>query len=197
GAGGGLARLGGGVLAAARLELGGTVRNAPALRVEPLELGPVLERAAARFRLAHPGRRLTVEAEGPLPAVEGDAAMLTRVLDNLLDNARKYSDGESAVALRARAGDVGVVVEIADRGIGIDPAARGPAFLPRRPRPRGAAGGRGFGPGPRPPHRRGPRRPPRRRERAGGGHDRPLHAAEHFANIGRRTKSAVRGFQLA
>src|SRR5262249_56315920 len=122
GAGGGLARLGGGVLAAARLELGGTVRNAPALRVEPLELGPVLERAAARFRLAHPGRRLTVDAEGPLPAVAGDAAMLTRVLDNLLDNARKYSDGESAVSLRARAGDGSVVVEIADRGIGIDPA---------------------------------------------------------------------------
>ena len=110
------------VLAAARLELGGTVPSAPALRVEPLELGPVLERAAARFRLAHPGRQLTVEAEDPLPAVAGDAAMLTRVLANLLDNARKYSDGESEVALRARADDGNVVIEIADHGIGIDPA---------------------------------------------------------------------------
>jgi signal transduction histidine kinase len=109
------------VLAAARLDLGGTVRSAPALRVEPLELGPVLERAAARFRLAHPGRELSLEADDPLPAIVGDAAMLTRVLDNLLDNARKYSDVESPVAMRARAHDDAVIVEIADHGIGIDP----------------------------------------------------------------------------
>jgi two-component system, OmpR family, sensor kinase len=66
----------------------------------------------------------------PLPALDADPALLRRVLDNLLDNARKYSDDGAPVTLtaRARAGDLDV--EVRDRGIGMEAADVARLFTP-------------------------------------------------------------------
>src|SRR5262249_34086846 len=146
-----LDRLIGDVLTAARLDLGegpsGT--GIPPLRRERLDVGDLLDHAAARFRSAHPERPLIVARPPDLPAVDGDPVLLRRVVDNLLDNAHQYSpraDGE--VELSATAGEAGVRIEVEDHGVGIDPEDLPHLFRPffraDRSRTR-ATGGLGLG----------------------------------------------------
>lgn len=120
------------VFAAARLDLATTTGNgaAPPLRKETIPAEQLIARAAEKFRQAHPDRPLQVNVSGPLPAVDADPQLLRRVIDNLLDNARKYSDKDKEIALRASTGDGSVIVEVKDRGIGIDPADQTQLFTP-------------------------------------------------------------------
>ncbi|RYZ35270.1 MAG: HAMP domain-containing histidine kinase [Myxococcaceae bacterium] len=111
------------VLTTSRLELvtEGASGAAPPLRLEHVDANALLEKAAARFRTARPQHRLEVQVDGVLPGLEADPVLLRRVLDNLLDNAGKYSEPGTTVKLLARTeGDGGVQVEIRDQGIGID-----------------------------------------------------------------------------
>ncbi|HYQ80016.1 MAG TPA: HAMP domain-containing sensor histidine kinase, partial [Anaeromyxobacteraceae bacterium] len=133
------------ILTAARLDLAqGRPGAEVPLRRELLPGAEIVARAAERFRVDHPGRVLEVALEGSLPEVDADAALLRRALDNLLDNAAKYSEPSEPVTLSARAGDGALVVEVRDRGIGIDPADRDRLFTPffrtDRSRARGSGG---------------------------------------------------------
>jgi two-component system OmpR family sensor kinase len=109
----------------------------------------VLERAASRFRAAHPARPLTAEIRVDLPVIDGDPVLLRRVVDNLLENAHKYSKrAEDEVELRAEASAASVRIEVVDRGIGIAaedlPLVFRPFFRADRSRTR-ATGGLGLG----------------------------------------------------
>jgi signal transduction histidine kinase len=110
------------VLTTARLDLAGagTGSAAPPLRLERVDTGALLDKAAARFRSTRPGHRLEVHGDAPPPVLEVDPVLLRRALDNLLDNAGKYSEPGSTVRLRARAAGPGLQLEVADEGIGID-----------------------------------------------------------------------------
>jgi len=135
----------GDVLTAARLDLaaGGAGGGLP-LRRERVDPRDLLDRVAQRFRAVHPSRPLEVRLEGALPVLDADPAMLRRVVDNLLDNARKYSDEGAPVTLAARDAG-GLEVEVRDRGIGIDaadlPRLFTPFFRTDRSRARGTGGG--------------------------------------------------------
>jgi signal transduction histidine kinase len=66
-------------------------------------------------------RTITCTTPEGLADVRGDADALITVLDHLLENALKYSPGESAVAVSAmQAEDGNVLVRVADQGIGMD-----------------------------------------------------------------------------
>jgi signal transduction histidine kinase len=130
------------ILAAARLDLAGA--GALPLHRAPLEVRALLEDAAGRFRARHQGRTLLLELAEPLPAPEADAALLRRLLGNLLDNAAKYSEPAEPVVLAARAAPGGLVLEVRDRGIGVDdadlPRLFTPFFRTDRSRARGTGG---------------------------------------------------------
>jgi signal transduction histidine kinase len=137
------------ILAAAKLDLGeNRASGGPPLRRQRLSSGELIRKSAERFRARHPGRALEVQAGEGLPPLEGDAALLQRVVDNLLDNARKYSEPDQPVTLRASAAPGGLVVEVQDRGIGIAPEDLPKLFTPffrtDRSRTR-ASGGVGLG----------------------------------------------------
>ncbi|MCY1036789.1 MAG: HAMP domain-containing histidine kinase [Myxococcaceae bacterium] len=110
------------VLTTSRLELvtEGASGAAPPLRLEHVDANALLDKAAARFRAARPQHRLEVQVDGALPGLEADPVLLRRVLDNLLDNAGKYSEAGTTVRLLARPEGDGLQVEIRDEGIGID-----------------------------------------------------------------------------
>jgi len=133
----------GDVLTAARLDQAGGRGEVP-LRLQELAAAGVVEKAAERFRKAHPARVLDVQIDGTLPPLVADPAMLRRVIDNLLDNAAKYSEAPAPVALVASAKDGMLQVAVRDEGIGIDPQDMPRLFTPffrtDRSRARGTGG---------------------------------------------------------
>lgn len=114
------------------------------LRRDPVDAAELLSHAAERFRSAHPDRVLDLKVEGALPALEGHAVLLRRLLENLLDNARKYSERQEPIEVVARAEAGALVVEVRDRGIGIEaadlPRLFTPFFRTDRSRARGTGG---------------------------------------------------------
>jgi signal transduction histidine kinase len=137
-----LDRLVEGVLSAARLDL--KAQGAARVGQEKVDLGAVVEAAARRFAERWPGRVLVPEVGDGLPAIRGDASLLRRLIDNLLDNAAKYSGPEAPVRLLARAAPGEALLEVRDRGIGIGaedlPRLFTPFFRTDRSRARGTGG---------------------------------------------------------
>ena len=90
------------------------------LRVESLDLVPVLERAIAVAwpLLVQRGHRFTSTIGSQL-RVTGDAARLEQVFVNLLSNAAKYTPDDGRISVRAQNEDGEVVVAITDNGVGI------------------------------------------------------------------------------
>jgi signal transduction histidine kinase len=110
--------------------------------IAPSALG---QRAAERFQGRHPRRTLEVTVDAGLPSVRADPVLFRRVLDNLLENAEKYSpDPDRPLALRVSGGEKGVLFEVADRGLGIPaedlPRIFAPFFRGERSRSRGTGG---------------------------------------------------------
>jgi len=137
------------VLSAARMDLARDSAGdaLPPLHFESISARALVEAAANRFLVRYPERGLECQLPADLPMLEADP-VLRRVFDNLLDNARKFSEGQ--VRLSARAADDGahLVVEVADDGIGISPEDQARIFEPfyrsDRSRTR-ATGGVGLG----------------------------------------------------
>jgi signal transduction histidine kinase len=149
------------IIASSRLELAGGSAHDPAgaarweparppLRPRALELGELIDATTSRFRERWPNRALIVDpaAATATLALTGDPAILRRALDNLLDNARKYSADDQPIELRVAPDPAGVRVEVIDRGVGIaaddQPRVFTPFFRADPSRTR-ATGGVGLG----------------------------------------------------
>lgn len=90
----------------------------------PSLVGPVVE----RWREAHPDRVVALRIARGLPPVWGDPDYLSRCLDELLDNALKFSPGGEDVIVAARTDGARVALQVIDAGIGIDPEAAARLF---------------------------------------------------------------------
>jgi signal transduction histidine kinase len=91
------------------------------LRKEPTELSSVVARALEMTRplLERRRNRLTVDVQERGLVVDGDPARLAQIVSNLVTNAAKYSDEDSAITVRAsREGD-NARLSVIDEGIGI------------------------------------------------------------------------------
>jgi len=99
----------------------------------PLSLGPVrfedLVREVVEGLSADPGR-VHVRFPHELPVLTTDRELLSRVLQNLLDNALKYSPEDAPCELEAAAEDGWLVFFVRDHGIGI-PAEEIPRIFER------------------------------------------------------------------
>ena len=91
----------------------------PPLHFEPMSASTVLEAAEARFKVRCPDRALVCDIPTDLPTLDADPSLLRRVLDNLLDNARKFSEEPVRLSGRPAADGEHLVLEVQDRGIGI------------------------------------------------------------------------------
>jgi signal transduction histidine kinase len=88
-----------------------------------LDLVPVVEEALGRFQtqLKEQGFEVHVDVPASLPPVHADRIAILHVLDNLLDNAIRYSNGLKRVDISASASEKEVSLRIADKGVGISP----------------------------------------------------------------------------
>ncbi len=71
---------------------------------------------------------IEVEVEDPDLKISADRFHLTHALDNLVDNALKYSGETVRIRLSARHAGKGVELRVADNGIGIDRTAQAHIF---------------------------------------------------------------------
>lgn len=93
------------------------------LRLDPVDIGKLLERTASRLRAQaeRSGLRLTVEAPEDLPPAYADAERIEQVLVNLLHNAIKFTDPGGSVALAAEVEGANIRISVRDTGVGIAP----------------------------------------------------------------------------
>jgi signal transduction histidine kinase len=89
----------------------------PAITRQPVRIGELTERAAKRFTARHPSRKLEKTIDTGERSVECDPVLLRRALDNLLDNAAKYSD--APVTLEVHPSGKAVTFEVVDKGVGM------------------------------------------------------------------------------
>jgi signal transduction histidine kinase len=131
------------------------LRGRVELRPERIDLGRIARTALDDQRDALKQAGLSLEADLPeLPVwVNADPTRLTQVLDNLIQNAVKFTErgGTVSVGVRAEAGRNQAVLTVRDTGLGIEPGLLPHLFETfTRPRP-----GTVPGQGPRGTARRG------------------------------------------
>jgi signal transduction histidine kinase len=84
----------------------------------PVDLPVAVREAAASLQVQHPSHHIGVDAPPSLPA-RTDPTRLRQILDNLVDNACKFSPAGSHVGLRLGVEGHEAVLRIIDRGRGI------------------------------------------------------------------------------
>ncbi len=111
-----LNRLVGNLLDMTRLEAG-------ALRIkrEPCDVEDVIGTALGQMKDRLAGRNVQVRVPDALPMIGADFVLIVHVLNNLLDNALKYSSSDSPLEIEARLERQNVCISILDRGMGIPP----------------------------------------------------------------------------
>lgn len=100
------------ILLASRYEAGSQSRHH-----EELALDGLLHDIVSQYRQRFPDRHISLEADEEL-AIAGDAMLLRIMINNLVDNALKYTDKQSPITLRLLQQE-GVLLEVADHGPGI------------------------------------------------------------------------------
>jgi signal transduction histidine kinase len=112
------------------------------ITLEPVVLADVVDEVVAEHGVivAQTGRTITVDVPTELPAVQGDRALLRRVLANLVSNALRHS-GSPTVEIAAAVAPDGheVALAVRDHGHGIPPAQHARIFEKFASIPRSAA----------------------------------------------------------
>ncbi len=86
---------------------------------EPLRIERIVEQVISQRQALAAGHRLVVDVEPRLPLAEADPVRVEQVLVNLVENAIKYSPNGGQITVRLFSSADGVVVSVADEGVGI------------------------------------------------------------------------------
>ncbi|MBI5883026.1 MAG: HAMP domain-containing histidine kinase [Elusimicrobia bacterium] len=97
---------------------------------EPTRLDTVAKKSieSLRWKADDKGLTLSFAAESGLPAVEADPRELSIVVDNLIDNAIKYSHQGGAVSVDLITENEWLILSVQDDGIGVLPEEAGAVF---------------------------------------------------------------------
>ena len=112
-----LVRLVNNLLEVTRLESG-----EPDIELVPLTLRDVVDESVAKLRVTAAAKQVEIAvADGSEPTVLGHPEKLVEVVDNLLENAIRYSPPDSTIDVRLAPNEDHVELEIGDRGPGLEP----------------------------------------------------------------------------
>jgi two-component system, OmpR family, phosphate regulon sensor histidine kinase PhoR len=94
------------------------------LQRQPVAVGSVIQPCLEITRLKTDQKNMTLEAEfqSDLPTLNGDILCLQQVLQNLLDNAVRYSPTGGCIRVRAFVKGSEIVISVTDNGVGIPKA---------------------------------------------------------------------------
>jgi signal transduction histidine kinase len=102
------------LLYASRIQAGGLQ-----MEIAPLDLASLVQKVAHRLRVKSPGVTVRLELPEHLPTVMADRDRIEEVLQNLLDNALKYSPKRRVVTVSCHSTSDEVIVSVSDQGMGI------------------------------------------------------------------------------
>lgn len=91
------------------------------LKREALDLGAFVDELQTAIRSAYPERPVQFDIRGELGVIDADASRLRQSVQNLLDNAIKYSDKGDDVRFLLDAAEDRILIRVSDTGRGIDP----------------------------------------------------------------------------
>ena len=115
---------------------------------EPLRLRPIISKAVETLQRRNPKRVVEVTCDAEVPIVRGQPEFLSLVVDNLVNNADKYSPIEAPIEILVRTnGSDDVEVCVRDHGIGLEQSDSEQVFTPfyRSTRAKSQAKGLGLG----------------------------------------------------
>ena len=85
----------------------------------PTSISKLIKEAVNDAQLRAPSHRIALNLRKRLPRVNGDAKRIRQVLDNIIDNAIKYSEEGTEVVVSAQRARRELLISIADQGMGI------------------------------------------------------------------------------
>src|SRR5262249_6003612 len=100
------------------------------LHIDRTSMDELIEQAVSRFRAQCHTHQIAAHVPTGLPPLAADAVLLRRVVENLLDNARKYSAPGTTIRIRASAATNRLTGAVAEDGIGIEAADQRKVFTP-------------------------------------------------------------------
>ena len=106
------------LLTASRIQADRSMR----LNTGDVRLDQLAARVVERFATQTQKHRLTLNFPPKFPAIQGDETRLRQVLDNLVNNAIKYSPDGGTVEIGGSADDSSVTVYVRDQGVGLSAA---------------------------------------------------------------------------
>ena len=109
-----LNKLVGNLLYASRIQAGGLQ-----MELAPLDVSHLLQGVVRRLQAKSPDCSVTLAIPPNLPAVMADRDRIEEVLQNLLDNAIKYSPRQRNLTVACSATGDEVIISISDSGMGI------------------------------------------------------------------------------
>ncbi|HEX9696527.1 MAG TPA: ATP-binding protein [Actinomycetota bacterium] len=91
-------------------------------RKRPVDIAATINAVADQSRERHADRRIDLDLGASLPVVAGDAGLVHHAVDQLIDNAIKFSPAGEPVTVTAQSRASGAIeIAVTDRGVGISP----------------------------------------------------------------------------
>ncbi|MCA9302493.1 MAG: hypothetical protein KC996_00075 [Phycisphaerales bacterium] len=89
--------------------------------IEPIDLDTLISGIAEQFAPICMRRSITIEPtiEEPVRTIHSDRSLIGLILRNLIENATKFANEGTSIRVSVRPAEIGVVIEVADKGIGI------------------------------------------------------------------------------
>jgi two-component system phosphate regulon sensor histidine kinase PhoR len=114
-----LGRLTEDLLKLAQIEAGQVQRD-----IRPVSIAEIIDPCMEVSRIKAEQKGLTLEAkyDGDLPLLSGDVRSFHEILQNLMDNAIRYTPAGGLICVKAVAADSEIVLSVSDTGIGIPKA---------------------------------------------------------------------------
>lgn len=109
----------------------GRIEAGIGLKLEMVPVADLVERVTGTLQLQAVQKRIDLDVEIPghvSAIVEADPALLQQALQNLVENAIKYTDPGGQVRVRVQERSTNLIFEVADTGIGIAPVDQARLF---------------------------------------------------------------------
>lgn len=104
------------------LELSRWQSNRLVLQTTQIEIGSIVNRLVEQGSVKSPKHHIVSDVAPGLPLIGADRTRVERILDNLIDNAIKYSPDGGEINVAVRSENTHMTVSVRDQGIGISPA---------------------------------------------------------------------------